>query len=291
MQAVKICIGVAFLAGEDSRERSAIVKAVLEFSERKGAKAFFARDFPDIVNVVVWEASKGDVAKFLEVFEGYEIRDPVLVGDWGACIPLGSMHYCYLVEVERRDREAPRRITEEELGEAEARAVSKIEALAEELVGELLKHDPRELARNIVSELRSRGAHALRAVPLATRHQLRDYIMKSKKVEGLSERELVELELKLSKKLYGFETRPEVMEFLDRFEEEFAREVTRIKVEERKEKLKRALEICSERLREHGIYRPKRTDIERCVIENKLDLTWSEREALRSAIKERLRLS
>ena len=255
---------------------SEVADSALAFARRKGLKVFYTIDLPDYP-VILWDSEKGGLREFLALFEDEELEDPIIVWDRGVCVRLNGVFYCHTKHPAR-----------EEAGEAQHRAEPKEpmeptlyrervegERLAEALVSELAKRDPRTVARELVDRMYD-AVVAIRS-PYQLVYALANYIIET---GGVKDARIHRLHFYVVERLRSVAA-GEMREFMERL----ISEIENIIEEEAKKRIDDALEKCLSWMKKNRILKPKRSDFERCLIEESIRLRWSEKEALWSKIK------
>lgn len=246
-----------------------IIKAALNFARRKKVKVFYSAGLPDY-SFILWDNRRGDLSTFLALFEDEDVESPLIVWDSGVCIQLNGIFYCYTEHNQEEESGAPGYDTG-----LEAEEETEEDELADELIKELTKRDPKMVANELAEKVHG-AANALRS-PYQLIHALADYMIESKGI-----RNAPRLYFKVIRRL-RLTTTEELNEFINRLREE----LENIVEEEKKKRINEALEVCLEWFKEHKILKPRKADLERCLIEKGLKLKWTEKEALWSILRGR----
>jgi hypothetical protein len=242
---------------------------ITEFARKNGLTIFYSDDIPE-VPVIYWDPQKGGIEEFLEVFKNLKVENPIILWPRGVCLLVRGFFYCYLSpkeEQEGQDEEyedlepheqsipRPRIIVKDRY----AKALSYPDAL--------LKSDPKEIARWLASRFNgARNALSMMRPPYMGFYVIREYL--SSKL-GEEEPGIIAWELR---KLPGSRVR-ELYDYIEKIYNELFSTASR----ERIQKITDTFEKCRNWFKQNNIRRPLKADMERCLAELGIELTWSNR--------------
>lgn len=256
---------------------SKIEGPIKEFARRNGLTIFYSDDVPDIP-AIFWDPKKGNIEKFLEVLGILKIESPIILWSHGVCLQVRGFFYCYLSpkeEQEEQDEEYEDMESHEQLMPRHRIIVKDRYAKALSYLDALLKSDPKEIARWLASRFNgARNALRMMGPSYMDFYVIGEYL--SSKL-GEEEPSIIAWELR---KLPGSQVR-ELYDYIEKIRNELSSMASR----ERIQKITDTFEKCKSWFKQNNIWRPLKADMERCLAELGIELTWSDRQALWSMIK------
>ena len=248
------------------------------FVRGRNLVVFYSDDIPESP-LVLWDPGRGGIEEFLNVFKNLEIENPVILWPNGVCLRVSGLFYCYSHPQEASDtsEESIDSEPDDELrsrllagSEGEAKALSYLEAL--------LESDPVETAKWLASKLGGAG-NALRNMRYhySMLYAVGEYL--SYKLGGGDSAEVVSW----LQRIPG----PRLRDFYE-YMDSVRRELSRMHSIEKINKIREVFARCTDWFRQNGMRRPRKADMERCLVELGIQLSWSDRQALWSLIREEL---